>query len=126
MSGTPDQKRFMNIYQRSQQLWPILVFAAMNRQTLTYTMVSKATGLYIRAVGKALYPIQFYCEQKGLPPITMLIVKKTEGIPESGLVANDFPKKLQEVIQHPWLKCHAPAADEFEKADRYEKQLNKR
>ena len=81
----------MNIYQRSQQLWSVLVLAAKNRQTLTYTMVSDATGLHRPGVGDALFPIQFYCEQKGLPALTALVVKEVNGIPGEGLEVEDFP-----------------------------------
>ncbi len=111
----------MNIYQRSQQLWSILVLAAKNRQTLTYTMVSEATGLHRPAIGDALFPIQYYCKEKGFPALTALVVKEVEGIPGEGLGIEDLPRELQKIFKKEWLQQAAPKEEEFEAADRIHK-----
>ena len=114
----------MNQYQRAHQLWSVLILAAKNRQTLTYAMAEKITGLPARGVGKSLYPIQYYCEQHTpkLPPLTVLVVKQDSGLPGKGLVVADFAKSLQEVFAFGWFLHTAPEskvgpdAEDFQQA----------
>ena len=101
--------------QRALQLWSILVLAALNRQTLTYMMVSKLTGLHLPSVGDALFPIQYYCKENKLPPLTVLVVREKDGIPGDGLPYSpaECARSTQEVFSYDWSKHNAPGEDEF-------------
>jgi hypothetical protein len=66
--------------ERAMQVWQILVGAAHNRQTLTYGQV--AENLEFEGAGvlaQILGCIMNYCNAKGLPPLTCLIVNQTTG-----------------------------------------------
>jgi len=105
----------MNNNQRAQQIWSILVFAAKNRQTLTYDMVSKSTGLLRPAIGGALLPIQRLCQARELPKLTALVVQDKTGMPGEGLPLEpgEFPCELQRVYSHDWLVITAPSENDF-------------
>lgn len=98
----------MNTHQRAHQLWSVLVFAASNRQTLTYDFAGKLTGLPAVAIGRDLLPIQYFCKQQGLPPLTVLVVNQATGRPGEGLLVDDFALTLQEVFNFDWLIYKAP------------------
>ena len=50
----------MNRFERASQLWPLLALAATNRQILTYSQVSRLTGIPPPALGGFLDPIAKY------------------------------------------------------------------
>jgi hypothetical protein len=58
--------------QRSQQLWSILVLAARNRQVLTYEIISQACRVPAPSLGDFLRPIQQYCSENNMPPLTSM------------------------------------------------------
>lgn len=100
----------MKISERASQTWPILALAAGNRQTLTYEMVGKLTGMHTAGVGAVLEPIQSYCLLHGLPPLTALVVNKTTGLPGAGFVAaSDAPRAFARVFEHDWLSVGCPS-----------------
>lgn len=109
---------------RAAQFWPLLVLAARNRQTLTYKTVSKLTGLKTPGIGQALFPIQHYCEAKGLPKLTALVVKEKTGMPGAGLRlrSSELPHVLQEVFSHDWLKHRAPNEEQLKDFDKPRKR----
>lgn len=109
----------MTKYERAQQLWAILVMAARNRQVLTYGIIEKATGLVRPSIGGMLSPIQNYCINKKLPPLTILVVSDKTGTPGDGFIAAaDIPKTQQEVFAYDWLEYGCPQTPELKKYDR--------
>jgi putative restriction endonuclease len=111
--------------QCAQQLWSILVLAARNRQTLTYEMVGQACGVPAPSIGDFLRPLQQYCTENDLPPLTSLIVNKTTGVPGDGFIAApDVPRAHLEVFTKNWLEHTAPSAREL--ADSYERAPDRR
>ena len=44
----------MNVYLRATQIWPVLAWAATNRQTLTYGILGKLIGFPARGMGTLL------------------------------------------------------------------------
>lgn len=109
-----NHNKLMNKYQRIQQLWLILVQAAKKKETITYTDLGRKSGSNHRKLGPYLYPIQDYCKSiKGMPPLTILVVKKSTGKPSTGIAGQDFERKRDEVFQYQWRT--PPTADEFEK-----------
>ena len=70
-------------------IWPDLVAAGRNRQTLTYETVAKLITTNPLSVAFALDPIQNYCLENRLAPLTVVVVGKTSGVPGDGFVAWD-------------------------------------
>ncbi len=94
----------MNRAQRAQQLWSLLVVSATSRQVLTYDLVAKATGVVRPSIGDFLRPIQQYCTENKLPPLTSLVVSELTGLPGEGFIAaSDVPLTHVRVFQFDWL-----------------------
>lgn len=109
----------MNRFQRAMQIWSVLAWAATNRQSMTYVMLSGLTGVPAPGLGQLLEPIQSYCLVHGLPPLTILVVQKDSGMPGSGFTgasATELASKLQEVFRYDWIGAGCPLAEAFEAA----------
>jgi hypothetical protein len=103
--------------QRAQQLWSVLVLAARNRQILTYEIVAQACGVPAPSIGDFLRPIQQYCIESDLPPLTSIIVNKNSGIPGEGFIAaQDVPRAHVDVFSKEWLREVAPSEDRLAEA----------
>ena len=110
------RQKTMTRLERAAQLWPLLAFAARNRQILTYDLVSRLTGVPRPAVGDFLGPIHDYCLQQKLPPLTVLVVSEKSGLPGVGFVAaKDFAQAQASVFAYDWCKQPAPSPQVFEK-----------
>ena len=100
--------------ERAAQIWPLIVFAAKNRQLLTYDVVARLIGVPRPAVGGFLEPIQAYCMKNDLPALTSLIVSEISGQPGEGFIAHeDVPKAQAEVFKFDWFKIKPPSAEEL-------------
>jgi hypothetical protein len=98
-------------------MWAVLAIAARNRQILTYEMVGRACGVPRAGVGGFLEPIQDFCLQQGLPPLTVLIVSEESGMPGIGfMAASDIPRAQAEVFNRDWLVGRAPSPEDLEAA----------
>lgn len=107
------------IYSRAQQVWQILVSAAHNRRTLTYSMVGDLLG-YDGALGPALMSplslIALYCKDNRLAPLTVLAVGVTDGLP-----GNVYPEDRsridadrERVFAYNWFDVIPPVTHDFE------------
>jgi hypothetical protein len=100
--------------ERAAQIWPVLVFAALNRQTLTYETLGKLIGVPKQGLGPRLEPIQAYCQEHGLPALTSIVVGKGTGVPgEGSLAAQNPPPEQARVFSYPWLEHEAPTPESF-------------
>lgn len=108
----------MKASQRAAQIWALLAWAATNRQVLTYDIVSKLIGVPRMGLGHLLEPIQSHCLIHDLPPLTILVVRGDSGMPGTGCIAQDIPRKQLDVFTFNWLDHGAPSPDELEKAVR--------
>jgi hypothetical protein len=107
----------MNVNERAWQVWPLLVFAARNRQTLTYEIVGQLTGMAKPGLGRVLEPIQSYCLLKGFPALSALVVNKETGLPGIGFIAaEDVPRELIRIFEWPWLSHACPGPDALAEA----------
>jgi 5-methylcytosine-specific restriction protein A len=70
-------------------IWPILAAAAERHETVTYSEIAPSIPTNPHSVGWALDPIQRYCVDRGLPPLTSIVIGKTTGQPGSGFTAAD-------------------------------------
>lgn len=112
--------------QRAQQLWSILSLTATHRQMLTYSIVESITGLHRAGIGDALRPVQQYCSEQGLPPLTCLVVSQDSGLPGDGCLTSPaaLPGALLRVFSHTWLDTRAPTEEQL--ADAYSRAPNAR
>ena len=109
----------MKIAERAAQAWSLLAFAATNRQTLTYELVGKLTGMHAAGLGTVLEPIQSYCLEHGLPPLSALVVNKSTGLPGQGFTgAMDVPHAFIQVFEHDWLATPCPTPEKLDEAVR--------
>jgi hypothetical protein len=69
----------MTQYERAAEIWSVLVWAATNRQELTYDIVGRLIGVPRQGLGRLLEPIQSYCLVRQLPPLTLLVVSRPTG-----------------------------------------------
>lgn len=109
----------MTKFERAAQLWPVLAFAARNRQILTYGIVGQLIGVPAVAVGQTLGPIQSYCKQQKVPGLTALVVHEQDGLPGEGFTASELKQVFVEqarVFGFDWLKFGPPLAHQLEEA----------
>ncbi len=95
----------MTVYERAWQVWPVLVMAARQRQTLTYTTLGRLIGMPQNSLGRVLEPLQSFCIINNLPPLTSIVVNKA-GSPEPGYSAtqmSEVPTSQARVYQFDWL-----------------------
>jgi hypothetical protein len=107
----------MTKYDRSAQMWPLLVWSAHHQKILSYSIVEKLTGIPRMAVGEFLGPVYAYCEQQGYPPLTSLVVSKTTGewVTEFEETAKLFAAHSR-VFVFDWLAQDTPSSDDFKAA----------
>ena len=105
--------------ERACQIWGILAWAARNRQSLTYANLSKLIGVPPAGLGKLLEPIQSYCILNKLPPLTILVVQVSTGMPGSGFTAasaSEYAKAHMKVFRFDWLEYGNPGPEALEDA----------
>jgi len=107
----------MEASERAAQIWAVLALASKNRQVLTYDILSKLIGVPRHGLGQLLEPIQSYCLNNKLPPLTILVVSESTGMPGEGFIAVQYiPKTQMEVFSFDWLAHGAPSPKDFENA----------
>jgi hypothetical protein len=109
----------MTAAERATQIWAVLALAARNRQILTYRMLGRLIGVPARGLGHLLEPVQSYCLEEKLPPLTILVVLEETGLPGSGFSAasaGDFAKKQLQVFDYDWLAHGAPKPEQLAQA----------
>lgn len=104
--------------ERALQIWPLLTFAASLRMTLTYKRLGELIGTGPMSLGDWLEPIQSYCLVKDLPPLTVLVVRDSNGLPGSGFVGAErsaVPEAQTRVFRHDWT-AQPPKPEELAQA----------
>jgi len=104
--------------ERAVQAWQILVGKAMNRQTMTYELLSQlmyrkdAAGVLASILGH----IAFYCEDNGLPPLTSIVVGKGGGKPGVGIPVDraNIDELRERVYTCDWYDVYQPTCSELE------------
>jgi hypothetical protein len=106
----------MNVYEHASRIWPVLALAARNRQVLTYEIIEQLIGIPRFGLAGKLDPIQAYCLANGLPALTVLVVGKDSGVPDSGFfAAENIPAEQARVFAHNWSD-HSPTVAELQEA----------
>jgi putative restriction endonuclease len=91
--------------QAAGAIWPALTSAAAERNLLKYGEIAPLIPTNPLSVGRALGPIQSYCLDANIPPLTAIVVGKTTGLPGSGFVAWDIDnleEGIEGVFRYPW------------------------
>lgn len=100
----------INQTERARLAWQVLIEVAKDRGTITYSGLGARIGVHHRAIRYVLGPIQDYCIESRLPPLTILVVNGT-GRPGTGFIAhdtNDLENGLEAVWIYPWIKISNP------------------
>ncbi len=100
----------INQTERARLAWDALIEIAKSKGTVTYGLLGSAIGIHHRAVRYVLGPIQDYCLESRLPPLTILVVNGS-GRPGTGFIAhdhNDLESGLDAVWDFPWSNTPNP------------------
>lgn len=115
MSGGLDSRMSaMTNELRALQLWPVLALLASNRQTMTYDTLGKLVRMPPVGLGGPLGKLMYWCDARGLPPLTILIVQKSSGKPGVGLeTVKDLDADREAVFQFDWIGRVPPTEEEL-------------
>lgn len=94
----------INHTDRARRAWQALISVATQGTTTTYSGLGAQIGIHHRAVRYVLGPIQDYCMEAGLPPLTILVVNGT-GRPGKGFIAHESGEPdsgVKKVHSFPW------------------------
>ena len=110
----------MTRYQRASQIWTLLVTAAKDRKTYTYGDLANVLSFGGAGVfAPILDCIMRFCKEKNLPPLTILVVNKTTGLPGEGLTTIDEVNRDREaVFNYDWFSLEPPQNEDFESVER--------
>ena len=108
---------------RALQIRQILICKASSKQTVTYGQLAQMVGLGgATPLNHMLGHITHYCLQESLPPLTMLVVNSSTGLP-SGLMG--LPGALEgptleadqeRVFAFDWFSVYPPTPEQFRQA----------
>jgi hypothetical protein len=107
----------VDTYERAQQFWSVLAFAAREQKVVSYEMLSQLTGM-AQECGRELGHIYYYCVDQKLPLLNLLAVSKESGKPGHGCPTSvaDLPSQQARVFIYDWFEHGAPSADDFRRA----------
>ncbi len=97
-----------NRYGRFQEVWTLLTRAAAERHTLTYGQLAERlggrdAGQIARGMGRWLDPIAYYCDRRGLPRLSDLVVSQSTGVPGyKATSGGDFAAELETIFAYDW------------------------
>jgi len=102
----------INHIERARLAWQVLIEVARARDTITYGGLGNRIGVHHRAIRYVLSPIQDYCIEEKLPPLTILVVNGT-GRPGTGFIAHD-PNDLESGFEAVWGCAWATKVNPFD------------
>ena len=104
---------------RARQAWQYPICKAAARQTVRY---DELRDIMEYPTNNPLTPIvgciANYCRQNELPPLTLLVVKKS-GVPGEGFLAEDeanYDQSRERVFDFQWFRVVPPSTDDFQNA----------
>ena len=108
--------------ERCLQVWQILTSKALNRQTITFTELTRL--LRFRGDGAGTHPfvgpIDRYCRNNGLPLLSSLLIQADTGKPGVSYTGdrNSVEEERERVFDYHWFAIAPPTLEEFEQARR--------
>lgn len=114
------KRKIMTRYQRSNQIWSLLICAARERKSYTYGDVADILGFGgAGTMAQLLGPIMWLCEDNEWPPLTALVVNRETGLPGEGLsTLEDVNEDRELVFNFDWFLLEPPQIQDFKNADR--------
>jgi hypothetical protein len=111
----------MDTWQKAQQIWSVLAFAAREQKVVSYEMIGDMTKM-ANEMGRELGHIFYYCQNRGLPLLNLLAISKGTGRPSEGCPADlsDLPAQQARVFVHDWLKHGVPSVEQLQEARKAE------
>jgi putative restriction endonuclease len=107
------------------QAWQILICAATERRTITYSMLGQSAGIPPPGTGIWANPLEHivcYCIQNRMPVLTVIVVRDGTGEPGDGYRLSpgvgSVGVERENVFKHPWFTVCPPTPDELEQAYR--------
>jgi putative restriction endonuclease len=100
-----------NHEQRAFLGWNILTEQAKKRKQITYGEIAYYIGIHPRVVRYLLGPIQDYCLENELPPLTILVVNSDTREPGSGFIAwsrDNLEAGHEDVYRFAWDSIENP------------------
>jgi len=93
-----------NHWHRAYLAWDELGDFAASSRTVSYGALGKLIGVHHRVVRFALEHIQDYCLENALPPLTILVVGKSNRKPGQGFIAweGDLVEGVEQVFAWDW------------------------
>ena len=100
----------MTLNQRAMQIWALLVCAARERKTYTYDDVATALGMpgAAHVVGRFFGPLWTWCKRMDYPPLTVLVVNQSTGVPGIEL-GEDLNIARERVFGFDWFSIEPPS-----------------
>ncbi|MEX2374490.1 MAG: HNH endonuclease [Dehalococcoidia bacterium] len=101
-----------NHFARAADIWDVLCDRAAQKETITYGELGERVGVHPRALRFALDPVQAYCLDEGLPPLTIL-ARDINGQLGGGFIAWDPARRDEgaaQVFAYPWAQLENPLA----------------
>lgn len=97
--------------ERAGRAWPILTSVASRHTSITYGELAGRIGLsHHRPIRYVLGEIQDYCTDRGLPPLTIVVVHKEDRRPGEGFIGWNRPlnERYGAVYAHRWADEQNP------------------
>lgn len=92
-------------------VWDILANAASKNETVSYSQIAPIIQTNPLSVSRALGPIQDYCIDNKLPPLTSIVIGKNSKKPGGGFIAwdvDDLEQGQQLVYSYNWQAYQNP------------------
>lgn len=99
---------------RAVQVWSLLIFSAHYQKILSHRTLRQLTGIPQQGVCKFLVPIQNYCEDQQLPPLTSICVNELTGMPSESLMGvTEIFEAQARVFVYDWFAHKVPTPEDF-------------
>lgn len=102
--------------QRAAQIWPLLAWCALHRQTITYEELGGLIGVPPVGLSGFLDAIDAYCLHADLPRLAALVVSKQGNVPGSGFPYTDgvaLGELHARAFAWNWLASPSPTPEVF-------------
>ena len=96
------------------RLWHLLVVAASRGDKPAYGDIAPRIGVSNQGMGIYLNPIRDFCNANGLPPLSVIVVRASSGVPGGGYGTDEQAALLiEQVHAHDWLRVASPHPEQF-------------
>ena len=98
-------------------IWDALIDEATKQRPISYLSLSQATGIpfgLIRGKSARLNAVYDCCLRKGLPPLSVLVIRKRQKTPGHGYTPiKNIVHDTEEVFAQDWSRVPKPKPEDF-------------